>query len=258
MVKKNSLKLKINLITFADSKYKYTAKKLINQANKKNIFDSSRIYFKKDLSLKFVNNFRSIINRSIGSGYFIWKPYVISEELKKIDEGDVLLYLDAGCTFNYFGIKRFYEYLEILKESNSGIISFVLKQPECFNTNRACFKYFGKIPESDKTGQLVGGVLLMQKTKVLLNQVNLWINTLYDNPLLFTDDLTANEIKGFSRHRHDQSIFSLIRKQFDPCLIKDETYFQEFNIGNSLNYPFWATRNGDTRLSFVKYYLKNI
>ena len=255
MAKNNSHKRKINLITFADSKYKYAAKKLIKQANKKNIFDSARIYYKKDLSLKFVDNFSKIINSSIGSGYFIWKPYVISEELKKIDEGDFLLYLDAGCTFNYFGIKRFNEYLEILKESKSGIISFVLKQPECFNTNRACFEYFGKNPESDKSGQLVGGILLMQKTKVLLKQVNLWLKTLYNKPLLFTDDLTSNEIKGFSRHRHDQSVFSLIRKQFDPCLIKDETYFEEFNVGNSLIYPFWATRNADTRLSFVKYYL---
>ena len=69
---------------------------------------------------------------------------MINQELQKMREGDFLLYLDAGCTFNNYGLERFYEYLEIIKDSESGIISFVLKQPECFNTNRACFEYFWK------------------------------------------------------------------------------------------------------------------
>ena len=243
----------INLITYADSKYKYTAKKLIKQANKNNIFDTSRIYFKEELDLNFLNKFKNIFNIT-GSGYYIWKPYVINQELQKIREGDYLLYLDAGCTFNNYGIKRFYEYLDILKDSESGIISFVLEEPECFWTNKAVFNHFVKIPELDNSGQIQASVLLMQKTKNLLNQVNLWLNTLYENPLLFTDKFTGDEISGFCSHRYDQSIFSLIRKQFNPCLIQDETYFEEFNKNDSLNYPFWATRLADNRFSFLEYY----
>ena len=88
-----------------------------------------------------------------------------------------------------------------------------------------------------------------------LKQVDLWLKTLYDNPLLFTDYYTRDEIKGFCSHRYDQSIFSLIRKQFNPCLIKDETYFDEFNKHESLDYPFWATRSADNKFSLLKYYL---
>ena len=245
----------INLITCVDSNYKYTAKKLIKVANKKNIFDSTKIYYKKDLDSKFVNEFKNILNLKKGSGYYIWKPFVINQELQKIREGDFLLYLDAGCTFNNSGLERFYEYLEIIKDSEAGIISFVLKEPECFWTSRAAFEYFGKMPESDKSGQIHASVLFMQKTKVLLEQVNLWLKTLYENPLLFTDDFLGDEIKGFCAHKYDQSIFSLIRKQFNPCLIEDETYFEEFNNNISLKYPFWATRHADNRLSFLKYYL---
>ena len=59
----------------------------------------------------------------------------------------------------------------------------------------------------------------------------------------------------YNEYLNDQSIFSLIRKQFNPCLIQDETYFEEFNNDISLKYPFWATRHADNRLSFLKYYL---
>ena len=72
--------------------------------------------------------------------------------------------------------------------------------------------------------------------------INLWIQTLHDNPLLFTDHYnTLQDHSYFKDNRHDQSVFSVIRKMNCPILLEDETSF-EFGSEESLKYPFWATR----------------
>ena len=38
-----------------------------------------------------------IANHARGYGYWLWKPYLVRELLSHLDEGDILLYADAGC-----------------------------------------------------------------------------------------------------------------------------------------------------------------
>tara|TARA_Y100000385_G_scaffold256105_1_gene282238 strand:+ start:26 stop:250 length:225 start_codon:yes stop_codon:yes gene_type:complete len=72
------------------------------------------------------------------------------------------------------------------------------------------------------------------------------MKTLHANPLLFTDCYNKNQKYPFKDHRHDQSIFSVIRKMSNTILLKDETWFGGrtggFGTGKSKKYPFWATR----------------
>ena len=64
-----------------------------------------------------------------------------------------------------------------------------------------------------------------------------------DNPLLFTDYYNKNQRHDFIDNRHDQSIFSVIRKMNTSLLLKkDETWFVPFGNKESKTYPFWATR----------------
>ena len=41
-----------------------------------------------------------MMNNRKGYGYYIWKPYIISKTLSKLEKDDILLYLDAGCELN--------------------------------------------------------------------------------------------------------------------------------------------------------------
>ena len=35
-----------------------------------------------------------------GGGYWVWKPLIVREALCGLEDGDVLLYCDAGCTLH--------------------------------------------------------------------------------------------------------------------------------------------------------------
>ena len=73
------------------------------------------------------------------------------------------------------------------------------------------------------------------------------MKTVHDNPILFTDDYNNNPCNRgrdeYIETRHDQSVFSIIRKLYGSILLSEETYFT-FGSEHSLKFPFWATRKG--------------
>ena len=65
----------------------------------------------------------------------------------------------------------------------------------------------------------------------------LWYETCCKYHLLNDKHSISPNYDEFIEHRHDQSIFSVIRKKFNTYYIKDETY----PTGIKEN-PIWATR----------------
>ena len=64
---------------------------------------------------------------------------------------------------------------------------------------------------------------------------------------MFTDHYNSNnsvQHSEFKENRHEQSLFSLLRKIHGSVVIDgDESWMQPFGKGESLKYPFWATRS---------------
>jgi len=236
----------IHLITYGVKRFEKSKKRLRKEALETKWFDSVTAYGLEDLDDSFKTHFKDILNKPRGAGYWIWKSHIINKKLKEISENDLLVYLDAGCTINKLGKKRFEEYVDILNNSEEGIISFQLGHTEKVWTTREIFEHFnvdanGKVANGN---QLVGGVLIMKKNKNLINMIDAEIEAFHANPLLFTDHYNGNQASYFKDNRHDQSVFSVIRKIHNPILLKDETYCIPFGGKNSLKYPFWATRIG--------------
>jgi hypothetical protein len=47
----------------------------------------------------FVNRNKNILERKRGAGYWLWKPYLIFQELYLALDGDIILYSDALVNF---------------------------------------------------------------------------------------------------------------------------------------------------------------
>ena len=61
---------------------------------------------------------------------------------------------------------------------------------------------------------------------------------------MFTDIYNNQQHSFFKDNRHEQSVLSLIRKKYGTVVVEgDETWMQPFGKGESLKYPFWATRS---------------
>ena len=147
-----------------------------------------------------------------------------------MDDNDTLTYIDSGCTINKDAKMRFDDYVNMIKNSSCGMLRFELDHKERDFTNSYTFKYFDM--PIDDGNMLMATVMIMRKTKFTLD---LFETIDKIDHFLYTEKYT----KFNEKHRHDQSILSLLYKKFGGDLvISDETYGKPIPT----NTPFIASR----------------
>ena len=233
---------RIHFISYGNKKYNKAKERIKKEALETGWFDSVKIYEPKDLTIVFREKYKEILGMSRGGGYWIWKLDIIKQELSKMNDGDILVYCDAGCIVNKSGEKRFREYVDMLGKSDKGIISFQMNTPEKKWTTKEIFNYFGLKVESEigKSGQIIGGILVMEKNDKVIGMYNEYEKVLEHDMFLVTDKYNKGEQTTiFRENRHDQSVFSIIRKLYGSIVLCDETDKKNINRDNM---PFIAQR----------------
>ena len=234
-------------LTFGNEKYYNSLNRIKEEALSFNIFNKILIY--NDLNLKNDfpdfwqkhNNF--IINNSRGYGYWIWKSYLTLKTLETMNDNDILVYADAGCTLNKEGINRLTEYFEIVKNNECGNISFQMNNNlEKTWTKMDIFNYFNvkEVDEYFNSGQLIATIFIIRKCNLTLKIVNDWYNIMSNNYNFIDDSISILQNNHtFIENRHDQSIFSLIRKIYGTIILHDETNRNVWNYEEYINFPIW-------------------
>lgn len=218
---------KTHFITYGDERFTNSKIRILQEAKNSNFFKTYQIYGPENLSINFKNNFQDILKEKRGGGYWIWKIDIILNKLSQLKDGEFLIYMDCGCSIKKDGIKRLNEYLHLLNNSKYGIISFQLtNELEKEWTTKEIFDYFkiNKDKEIYNSKQFMSTILIMQKKKHLLDILEIYSKVLVDNRMLFTDKYNNKQEEYFKDNRHDQSIFSIIRKLYGSIAISDETY----------------------------------
>lgn len=256
---------KIYGISYASRHFNDRYNIITNLANQCGLFDTFKCFREQDIDNSFKEKYKEIWNISKGGGYWIWKPYIISKMLEQMKDNDILVYVDSGCHINITpeSTKRFNDYINMINNSNTGLLRFQLTHQEKNFTNRKTSEYFkNKFNIDDdsmntylKTFQILATVIILRKNDYTINFFNQVLEILDDDMNLFTDkynnshnsnNTSHNNIN--ENHRHDQSIMSLLYKHSKgDLLIDDETWFGghqgDFNTTLSYKYPFWATRS---------------
>jgi len=100
-----------------------------------------------------------------------------------------------------------------------------------------------------ETGQLVANVFLLRKCAHTSLMVKEWTrysmdyHLIDDSPSVAPTPRPTPNGTAFHEHRHDQSIFSIIRKMYGTEMLTDETYTSgEYNQTGDFYYPFAAKR----------------
>ena len=237
---------KVHLITYGDKNYTKTKHRLVEEAKRTQWFSTITAYDQNDIDNDYKKEFKEVLNQPRGSGYWIWKSYFILKRLKEIDEDDILIYLDAGCTIHRMAHKRFYEYIGML--DTKCMIAFQMHHVEKHYTTKEIFEYFNVLEKEDitETGQCVGGIRIMKNNQETRSIMQLEYNTYKANKLLATDYYNNKQEPYFIDNRHDQSIFSVITKLNNNVMVLgDETNVHDTKTKQ--NFPFFASRIKDKK-----------
>lgn len=239
--------MKVHLITYGNKHYTKSKNRLVNEALNTGWFETVIGYEENDLDEDFKCEFKDILKHERGAGYWIWKVYFILKRLSEINKDDILVYLDAGCTIHRLGKKRFDDYIEMLNDDC--MISFQMSEyKEKHYTTKEIFEHFGvsDVASITESGQYLGGIRIMKNNEETLRILQLEYDTYKENKLLVTDYYNDKQEDYFIDNRHEQSIFSVIRKMNKTVVLEDET--KQFPLKIRKNYPFYAKRIQDRHL----------
>ena len=176
MIKQKQHVHQIHFITYANDVFAKAKSRLLQQAKEFYPFETIQGYGPPDLSVEFRQKFANILEMKRGAGYWIWRPIILKQKLDQMQNDEMLVYLDAGCNLNPLGMCRFLEYINMLKTSDYGILSFQMSgrpdlagnlEKEIYWTTTEIFNYFNIYPDSQigESGQYLGGVLILKKNK---------------------------------------------------------------------------------------------
>jgi len=254
------MKQKKYFLTYNSSKdFNFSNKHLINLIEHSKIFDGIFNYSRKDLSSEFATKYKDILNMPRGGGYWLWKVDIIRQTLNKINDNDILLYMDSGSTFNFRGKEKFKEYCSELNSSVYGLLNFSQNFIEKHWTTKNIFDYFNIDINSDiaNSPQLEATNMIFRKNKHLFNLLNEFINLLDTDRYLITDKYNSSQrYEKFVENRHDQSIFSLLSKIYGSLQYREETHFKN-RESIQYSYPILSTRHSRQNFLFKTIFYLN-
>ena len=210
-------------LNYGDEKFKLSRKRISLEAQNLNYFDII-ITETEDIKydLEIINclknpNFKKVFNDKRGGGYWIWKPYIIYKNLQLLNDNDILVYSDSGSTIpnNKYTIDKLNEYINIVKNSDKGVLAFRNPHIESKWTKGDVFKHFNCLDNKNiyNTRQFTANRIIIKKNVHSMALFKIWWETAKNYSHFFDDSTSITKnFNNFTENRHDQSVFSLICK----------------------------------------------
>ena len=189
----------------------------------------------------FYKSHQNILDRARGSGYWLWKPYIILQALKEMESGGIVIYHDTGRPENVstmpYRITRSLQPAVDFCCENGGFLPGILiphHGPNKKWTKRDCFVLMDCDEEKFwNHPQVQATFSIWQSNNKVIEFIEEWLNWCCD-PRILTDqenEVGDANLDGFVEHRHDQSVLTnMVVKHRISC------------VGNS-NHTIYRHRN---------------
>ena len=160
---------------------------------------------------RFYSEHKTMLDMERGAGYWLWKPFIMLETLREMQDGDCLIYSDAG--------------VEIIADLTP-LVRATLETPavkifrgngEAWEfTKRDCFFFLNADePRYHHAPMADASFIVCMKTAQACEFIAEWLEICLDPRILTDQPNTCGlpNLPGFKDHRHDQSILSLLAKR---------------------------------------------
>lgn len=214
----------IAAVVYAGGQYKEAMEYNARTARKKGGVDQVYMYSSADIDPAFREKNRHILSQPRGDGYWLWKPYFIARTLELLEEGDYLVYCDAGIYYND-SVRKL---ICAMERQGDDMMAFAIDRMEYVYTKRDAFLALDADEEGyARTPQRMASAILLRKTAHSRQVIEEWLRFAQQDELI-TDApncLGKENYPGFKDHRHDQSLWSLVTKKHGIRPYRDPTQF---------------------------------
>jgi hypothetical protein len=206
-------RVRIVFITFADETI-YSSSRLFAEIQSLNLFDKVIAYRPEMLGEAFWTRYAEHMRHKRGFGYWVWKPYIIQHQMATMNDGDVLVYADSGCSTHARSRPKLCEAILRTASSQESIMVNVTSTATRAWTKADLLSHLECLTQEWLDGPMIeAGRIVMVVTKRNREFVQQWLELSGDLHLIDDSPSGRPEDPLFVEHRHDQSIFSLLIRQ---------------------------------------------
>jgi hypothetical protein len=203
-----------HLVNYSDERFRSRQNHVMQYANQLGL--QTLAYTREHiLTTQFYQENKHILDSTRGNGYWLWKPYILLDALKKLSAGDKIIYLDCGDHFE----KDLIDYIDMIFNNNQPcLISNSYKYKQNNWCKRDCFYYMNC--DSDQywyADHVEAGHLLLNVCNQSTDIISEWLEYGKDRRII-TDEPNMcglDNLSGFNDHRHDQSILTNLVTKYD-------------------------------------------
>tara|TARA_R110000822_G_scaffold1158_2_gene5187 strand:+ start:3972 stop:4727 length:756 start_codon:yes stop_codon:yes gene_type:complete len=208
--------------TFAGASYslKMSQMRLEGQIKQSNHFDGIASFDENHPAIiNFMRTYPDVFKYRRGFGYWAWKPFIIKTVMGAVDEGDYVLYLDAGNDI----IGDPSELFNLCSQNNG----FLLFENRSGNpkgdiwlnrqwTKMDCFNLMNCNTDAFINGEQTDGAYqLYQKNSSTIEFIDEYLKLCTDVRVVSDEpNITGDNFPDFIDHRHDQSVLSLLALKY--------------------------------------------
>lgn len=210
-------------VTYSNERYAKTRDFAGKMAKRYGKFDKVVIYKPEDVDEDFKRTHADILSFKKGAGLWLWKPYVINKALnEECNDGDYLFYADAASFF----FRSFDHIVKAWGKQDVFVSPVPLKEQQF--TKADCFKLLDCDTEEVKqSAQIQGSFMGFRKSEKALKFVGEWLRRCCDLKLMHPENIAlhSDNPQNFQGHRFDQSMLSLLSKEWNIIPHEDVTQF---------------------------------
>jgi len=208
-------RIRTYLVSFATGRFVRDQEDLMASAPRFGVTDLRSWNGEMLRATPFYSQHRATLEMERGAGYWLWKPFIMLQTLGEMQEGDCLLYSDAGIEI----IADLTPVVTTASEKR-GVMLF-RGNGECWEfTKRDCFFYLNvEEPRYYQAPMVDASFIVCIKTAQTSEFIAEWLECCSDPRVLADQPNLCGRpnLPGFKDHRHDQSILSLLaeRRHFE-------------------------------------------
>jgi len=239
---------RVRLCSFAEGPFCPRGPFFEQEARSMKVADWVKVFRLADLDPSFVAAHEAFISRNKrGFGYWIWKPQVVLETMRLSESNDLIVYMDVGFELNPAGRGRFLEYFKMAACGPHRQLAFSNTQTEYRWTKQDLAARLDLANDSLPmlSTQLAAGFFILLNTDANQSLVQRWADLAVEDNYRFSDDSPSikKNHPEFVEHRHDASIFSLLRKKAGAHVTHYEVQAYDHHFSKLKDVlPAWASR----------------
>jgi len=192
------------------------------------------IIFKKSrIDRSFYERYKRILELPRGGGYWLWKPYIIHETLKRIEKNSLLFYMDSSytCVGNLDRVWAYTDTNDIMVWKNKPNSTVYYMKEWCkMDVMRRYFDY--DLHSQDEI--CWAGAMVLKKTSYVESIIDDWLQLCCSYENITDAESKEPNSSSFKEHRHDQSLLTIVLYRYmvplhfltNDFLLNNRDYFQ--------------------------------